>query len=43
VLTAICITPDRALAALRLTLGRWTTAADIDTAADAITKAAAAV
>jgi cysteine desulfurase len=41
VLSAMGIASDRALAALRLTLGRWTTAADIDTAADAITKAAA--
>ncbi len=41
VLTAMGMAPDRALAALRLTLGRWTTPVDIATAADAIVKLAA--
>jgi cysteine desulfurase len=40
VLTAMGASRARALAALRLTLGRWTTSADINIAADAIAKAA---
>jgi cysteine desulfurase len=42
VLTAMGLPADRALAAVRLSLGRWTTAADVETAADALIKAAAA-
>jgi cysteine desulfurase len=38
VLTAMGATPERVLAALRLTLGRWTTRAHVDTAADAIAR-----
>ncbi|MFL6072730.1 MAG: cysteine desulfurase family protein [Mycobacteriales bacterium] len=34
VLTAMGLPPDRALAAVRLSLGRWTTEADVDRAAD---------
>ncbi|MEV6923916.1 aminotransferase class V-fold PLP-dependent enzyme [Dactylosporangium sp. NPDC051485] len=41
VLTAMGVPPDRALGALRLSLGRWTTPGDIDTAAAAILAAAA--
>jgi cysteine desulfurase len=39
VLTAMGIDADRALGALRLSLGRWTTAAEIDRAADLIVSA----
>ncbi|MFJ2737451.1 MULTISPECIES: cysteine desulfurase family protein [unclassified Streptomyces] len=39
VLTAMGYGPERALAALRLTLGRWSTADDITAAADALTRA----
>ncbi|MEU6672317.1 cysteine desulfurase family protein [Streptomyces sp. NPDC046727] len=42
VLTAMGLSPDRALAALRLSLGRWTTAEDVETAATALIRAAAA-
>ncbi|MEU3466062.1 cysteine desulfurase family protein [Streptomyces sp. NPDC006733] len=42
VLTAMGLDRDRALGALRLSLGRWTTAEDIETAAAALTQAAAA-
>ncbi|MFJ3307632.1 cysteine desulfurase family protein [Streptomyces sp. NPDC086549] len=42
VLTAMGLDPARALGALRLSLGRWTTPADIETAAAALTRAAAA-
>ncbi|MEU9352565.1 cysteine desulfurase family protein [Streptomyces griseoloalbus] len=42
VLTAMGLAQVRALGALRLSLGRWTTAEDIETAAAALTKAAAA-
>ncbi|TJZ98313.1 cysteine desulfurase [Actinacidiphila oryziradicis] len=42
VLTAMGIAPERALGALRLSLGRWSTPADITTAAALITSAAAA-
>lgn len=42
VLTAMGLDPARALGALRLSLGRWTTAADIETAATALTRAATA-
>jgi cysteine desulfurase len=42
VLTAMGLAPDHALGALRLSLGRWTTAGDIETAAAALTQAAAA-
>ncbi|MGW3266218.1 cysteine desulfurase family protein [Streptomyces sp. NPDC001056] len=41
VLTAMGIDPARALGALRLSLGRWTTSADIETAAAALIRAAA--
>jgi cysteine desulfurase len=41
VLTAMGLERDRALGALRLSLGRWTTAGDIETAAAALTQAAA--
>lgn len=41
VLTAMGLDPARALGALRLSLGRWTTTGDIETGADALTKAAA--
>ncbi|MFB7496409.1 cysteine desulfurase family protein [Streptomyces sp. NPDC056161] len=41
VLTAMGFTPARALGALRLSLGRWTTAEDIATATAALTRAAA--
>ncbi|WP_055714178.1 cysteine desulfurase family protein [Streptomyces torulosus] len=43
VLTAMGLKRDRALGALRLSLGRWTTAGDIETAAAALTRAAAAL
>jgi cysteine desulfurase len=43
VLTAMGLERDRALGALRLSLGRWTTAGDIETAAAALTRAAAAL
>lgn len=43
VLTAMGLSPERALGALRLSLGRWSTPADIETAADALIKAAAAL
>jgi len=36
VLTAMGLTADRANAALRLALGRWTTEAEVDRAADLI-------
>lgn len=39
VLTAMGVDPDRAMAAVRLSLGRWTTAADVETAAEVLTKA----
>ncbi|MGC9543824.1 cysteine desulfurase family protein [Streptomyces sp. UG1] len=42
VLTAMGLDPARALGALRLSLGRWTTAADIETAATALTRVIAA-
>ncbi|MFE6496304.1 cysteine desulfurase family protein [Streptomyces sp. NPDC057748] len=42
VLTAMGLDEARALGALRLSLGRWTTAEDIETAAAALIKAAAA-
>jgi cysteine desulfurase len=42
VLTAMGLAPDRALGALRLSLGRWTTAEDVETAATAVARAAAA-
>jgi cysteine desulfurase len=41
VLTAMGLPPARALAALRLSLGRWTSDTDIDTAATALIRAAA--
>ncbi|XVV06011.1 cysteine desulfurase family protein [Actinosynnema sp. CA-248983] len=40
VLTAMSLDTDRALSALRLSLGRWTTSTDIDHAADLITTSA---
>jgi cysteine desulfurase len=40
VLTAMGVPPERALAALRLSLGRWTTAEDVDRAAALIASAA---
>lgn len=40
VLTAMGLDAERALAAVRLSLGRWSTPADIDTAATALIKAA---
>ncbi|MDQ1295932.1 MAG: cysteine desulfurase [Actinomycetota bacterium] len=40
VLTAMGLPPDRALAALRLSSGRWTTQSDIDEAAEALCAAA---
>lgn len=40
VLTAMGIEPARALAALRLSIGRWTTPDDVDRAAELITAAA---
>ena len=40
VLSAMGIDPDRATSAIRLSLGRWTTEADIDRAADLLTTAA---
>ncbi|MFD4582324.1 cysteine desulfurase family protein [Streptomyces sp. NPDC058434] len=43
VLTSMGLEPARALGALRLSLGRWTTVEDIETAAAAITKGAAAL
>ncbi|MDX3733687.1 cysteine desulfurase family protein [Streptomyces caniscabiei] len=43
VFTAMGLERDRALGALRLSLGRWTTAGDIETAAAALTRAAAAL
>ncbi|MFC7585706.1 hypothetical protein ACFQYP_19645 [Nonomuraea antimicrobica] len=39
-LTAMGLDADRALAAVRLSLGRWSTPADIETAATALIKAA---
>ncbi|MEU9239675.1 cysteine desulfurase family protein [Streptomyces sp. NPDC048385] len=42
VLTAMGLDTARALGALRLSLGRWTTAGDIETAAAALVRAAAA-
>ncbi|MEU7409104.1 cysteine desulfurase family protein [Streptomyces sp. NPDC042638] len=42
VLTAMGLAADRALGALRLSLGRWTTAEDVETAATAVARAAAA-
>ncbi|MFD5234645.1 cysteine desulfurase family protein [Streptomyces qaidamensis] len=42
VLTAMDVDPARALGALRLSVGRWTTPGDIETAATALTRAAAA-
>jgi cysteine desulfurase len=42
VLTAMGLDADRALGALRLSLGRWSTPEDIETAATALLKAAAA-
>ncbi|MGW1784555.1 hypothetical protein ACWCQQ_36390 [Streptomyces sp. NPDC002143] len=42
VLTAMGVVPARALGALRLSLGRWTTPGDIETAAAALIRAAAA-
>jgi cysteine desulfurase len=39
VLTAMGLPPARGLSALRLTVGRWTTTADIDRAADALVHA----
>ncbi|MFJ3334835.1 cysteine desulfurase family protein [Streptomyces sp. NPDC086766] len=41
VLAAMGVDPARALGALRLSLGRWTTSADIETAATALIQAAA--
>jgi cysteine desulfurase len=41
VLNAMGVAPDRALASLRLSLGRWTTQPDIDTAVAALTAAIA--
>ncbi|WP_239697784.1 cysteine desulfurase family protein [Streptomyces sp. F-1] len=41
VLTAMGLDPARALGALRLSLGRWTTPGDIETAATALIRAAA--
>ncbi|CAL9369196.1 Cysteine desulfurase IscS [Streptomyces sp. enrichment culture] len=41
VLTAMGVPTERALGALRLTLGRWTTEGDIDVAATALVRAAA--
>jgi len=40
VLAAMGLPAERSLAALRLSLGRWTTAADVDRAADLLTTAA---
>ncbi len=40
VLTAMGLSTRRSIGALRLSLGRWTTPADIDTAAQALAKAA---
>ncbi|WP_246150172.1 cysteine desulfurase family protein [Streptomyces qinzhouensis] len=40
VLTAMGVEPARALGAVRLSLGRWTTAEDVETAAAALTAAA---
>ncbi|MYX45911.1 aminotransferase class V-fold PLP-dependent enzyme, partial [Streptomyces sp. SID89] len=40
VLTAMGVEPARALGALRLSLGRWTTPEDIETAATALVRAA---
>jgi cysteine desulfurase len=42
VLTAMGLDRDRALGALRLSLGRWTTPGDIETAAASLIRAAAA-
>ncbi|MFC4119005.1 cysteine desulfurase family protein [Nonomuraea zeae] len=42
VLTAMGLTADRALSAVRLSLGRWSTPADIETAATALIQAATA-
>lgn len=39
VLTAMGLPPSRGLSALRLTIGRWTTAADIDRASDELVRA----
>nr|WP_246090168.1 hypothetical protein [Nonomuraea deserti] len=41
VLTAMGLDPERAMAAVRLSLGRWSTETDIETAATALIKAAA--
>lgn len=41
VLTAMNLDTDRALAAIRLTLGRWSSSSDIDIAADALVRAVA--
>ena len=41
VLTAMCLGDRRALEAVRLSLGRWTTPGDITTAAEALARAAA--
>ncbi|WP_158853934.1 cysteine desulfurase family protein [Saccharothrix deserti] len=41
VLTAMDLPTDRSLSALRLSLGRWSTAADVDRAADLITASVA--
>ncbi|GHJ40961.1 cysteine desulfurase family protein [Streptomyces sp. TS71-3] len=41
VLTAMGLGPRRSVEALRLSLGRWTTSRDVETAADALAKAAA--
>lgn len=43
VLTAMGLEPARALSALRLSLGRWTTSEDIETTAIALTQEAAAL
>jgi cysteine desulfurase len=43
VLTAVGLDADRALGALRLSLGRWSTPEDIETAATALLKAVAAL
>jgi cysteine desulfurase len=43
VLTAMGLEPARALGALRLSLGRWTTSTEIETAATALAEGAAAL
>jgi cysteine desulfurase len=43
VLTAMGLDADRALAAVRLSLGRWSTPADVETAAEELIKAVVAV